>query len=98
MSISTSPDILAAREHLNQHGYAVIPNLVDRATVVDLKGRVERLLAHEREHPFDPGDGPALPSDNGYCSEYGPFVADKEETERVKKRIRADRARGLRAS
>jgi hypothetical protein len=87
MSISTSPDILAAREHINQHGYAVIPNLVDRTTVIDLKGRVERLLNHEREHPFDPGDGPALPSDNGYCSEYGPFVADKEESERVMKRI-----------
>ncbi len=86
-------ETVAAREHLNQHGYAVIPNLVDRATIADLKGRVDRLLAYEREHPYDPGDGPTLPSDDGYCSEYGPFVADKEESERVKKRIRSDRAR-----
>lgn len=93
MATVTSADIQNAREHLNQHGYAVIPNLVDRATIADLKGRVDRMLAHEREHPFDPGDGPAIPSDDGYCSEYGPFVADREESDRVKKRIRADRAR-----
>ncbi len=75
---------------------AVVENLVDRATIADLKARVDRLLAHERAHPFDPGDGPALPTDDGYCSEYGPFVADKDEAERVKKRIRADRCARVR--
>jgi ectoine hydroxylase-related dioxygenase (phytanoyl-CoA dioxygenase family) len=93
MNVDAAVHVEAARDHLNRHGYAVIENLVDHATITDLKQRVNRLLAHEREHPFDPGDGPALPSDDGYCSEYGPFVADKGEAERVKKRIRADRAR-----
>lgn len=93
MGNATSADILKAREHLNKHGYAVIPSVVDRATIADLKARVDRMLAHERQRPFDPGDGPAIASDDGYCSEYGPFVADKDESERVKKRIRADRAR-----
>ena len=86
-------EVESARHHLGKHGYAVIKNLIGRETVADLKARVNRMLAHEREHPFDPGDGPALPTDDGYCSEYGPFVADKDEAERVKKRIRADRAR-----
>lgn len=86
-------DMACLRQHLNEHGYAVIENLVSRETVADLKARVNRMLAYEREHPFDPGDGPALPTDDGYCSEYGPFVADRDEAERVKKRIRAGRAR-----
>jgi|GEM_PF-4644142 len=34
MATTTSADVQNALEHLNQHGYAVIPNLVDRATVV----------------------------------------------------------------
>ncbi len=93
MNVDTAVDTKRVRAHLNEHGYAVVENLVDRATIADLKARVDRLLAHERAHPFDPGDGPALPTDDGYCSEYGPFVADKDEAERVKKRIRADRAR-----
>lgn len=95
MKVDKTVDVAGVRDHLNAHGYAVIENLIDRETVADLKARVDRMLAYEREHPFDPGDGPALPSDDGYCSEYGPFVADKDEAERVKKRIRADRAREL---
>ncbi len=93
MNVDKQIDVGPARLHLKKHGYAVIENLIDRETAAKLKARVELMLGHEREHPFDPGDGPALPSDDGYCSEYGPFVADKGEAERVKKRIRADRAR-----
>ena len=81
------------RTDLNRDGYVVVEGLLDRATVVDLKARVDRMLAYERDHPFDPGDGPARPDDDSYCSEYGPFVADGAEIERVKKRMRADRAR-----
>lgn len=93
MNADVQIDIQSARDHLNEHGYAVIENLIDRQTVSRLKARIDSMLAYEREHPFDPGDGPALPSDDGYCSEHGPFVADKGEAERVKKRIRANRAR-----
>ena len=93
MSLAADVDIDHVRTHLVEHGYAVIDNLVDRDTIKDLKERVDQMLAREREHPYDPGDGPALPSDGGYCSEFGPFVADRDESERVQKRIRADRAR-----
>jgi hypothetical protein len=41
-------------ERLNADGHVVIENLVDKATVADLRDRVERILAHEREHPADP--------------------------------------------
>lgn len=81
------------RNHLNQYGYAVIPNLIPQEKAKKLKSRVEEIMRLERKHPFDQGDGPSLPSDEGYCSEYGPFVADNDEASRVKKRIRADRAR-----
>ena len=31
-------------------------NLCRKDTVTDLRDRVERILAHEREHPVDPGE------------------------------------------
>ena len=45
---------LDAGERLAVDGYVVLENVLDRATVQDLRARVERLLAHERTHPFDP--------------------------------------------
>lgn len=89
--MATSTD--AARDHLTEHGYVVLENLFDAEHVADLKARVDRMLADERQNPFLPGDGPALPSDDAYCSEYGPFVCEDEERSRVRQRIRADRAR-----
>ncbi|MEZ5668376.1 MAG: phytanoyl-CoA dioxygenase family protein [Alphaproteobacteria bacterium] len=86
-------DAVKAREALNRDGFVIVEGLLDRSTVADLKARVDAMLAYEREHPFDPGDGPALPGDEKFCNEYGPFVADAAESERVRRRIRADRAR-----
>lgn len=83
----------SARERLNADGFVVIEGLLPRETVRDLKQRVDAILAHERAHPFDPGDGPAAPGDERYCGEYGPFLADATEQARVMRRIRADRAR-----
>lgn len=57
MATVTSDDIRNVREHFSQLGYAVIPNLVDRATIADLKAGVHRMLANERQHPFVTCDG-----------------------------------------
>ena len=86
-------DIDAARRHLTEHGYVVLENVIDNEVVADLKSRVDRMLDYEREHPYLPGDGPALPGDDRFCSEYGPFVCEADEQARVRQRIRADRAR-----
>ncbi len=83
----------AARAQLNENGYVVIEGLLPPATVRDLKARVDALLAHEREHPFEPGDGPPAPGDDRFCNDFGPFVADRDEQARVMRRIRADRHR-----
>ena len=82
-----------ARSELNEHGFVVLEGLIDQATVADLKDRADRIMAYERDHPFDPGDGPALPTDAEFCTEYGPYAAAPGEAERVQQRIRADRAR-----
>lgn len=83
----------ALRNRLAEDGFVVIEGLLPKDTVRELKALVDARLAYEREHPFDPGDGPAAPGDERYCGEYGPFLADKEEQARVMRRIRADRAR-----
>lgn len=82
-----------ARAELNAQGFVVIEGLLEPGHVSDLKARIDELLAHERESPFDPGDGPHQPGDERYCGEFGPFVADSDEQARVMRRIRADRAR-----
>lgn len=90
---TTAEVAVQARAELNAHGFVIIEGLLQREQVSDLKGRIDALLAHEREHPFDPGDGPPQPGDERYCGEFGPFVADSDEQARVMRRIRADRAR-----
>lgn len=91
--MSAGSAIAEARTRLNEDGFVVVKRLLAPDLVRDLKDRCDRIMAYEREHPFDPGDGPAAAGDEQFCSEYGPFVADPEERERVMRRIRADRAR-----
>ena len=93
LTASSADAIAEARQTLNRDGYVVIEGLLPRETVRDLKDRCERIMAHERAHPFDNGDGPSDPGDSQFCSEYGPFVASAEEAELVQRRIRADRHR-----
>ena len=72
MVTATSADIQAAREHLNQHGYAVIPNLVDRGTIADLKAGWSRLLAHERNIPSIPAMGRPFPAMTAIAANMAP--------------------------
>ena len=39
------------------HGFVVVEGLLPPEAVRDLKARCDRIMAHEREHPFDSGDG-----------------------------------------
>ena len=48
---STSP-AQEVIERLNADGFAVVEGLLDEATVADLRGRVDRILAREREEAF----------------------------------------------
>ena len=82
-----------ARAELTDNGFVVLEGLIEPELVDDLRSRVDRLLAVEREHPYDPGDGPARAEDGAFCTEYSPFYAGEQERQRVMRRIRADRAR-----
>ena len=89
-----APDVPdKARKQLNEDGFVVIEGLLPPATVADLKDRTARIMAYEREFPFDNGDGPADPDDERYCTTLAIFDAEESERERVLRRIRADRAR-----
>ena len=42
-------EVAGLLERLNADGHVVIENLLPKAMVVDLRDRVERILAHERD-------------------------------------------------
>jgi ectoine hydroxylase-related dioxygenase (phytanoyl-CoA dioxygenase family) len=56
VSAHALPDVGHVLDRLQTDGYAVIADLLEPATVTDLRERVERRLVHERAHPFDPPD------------------------------------------
>lgn len=53
----------AALDHLQEHGYAVLPRVLDGEHLATLRLQVDAALAAERAAPFDPGDGTPLPDD-----------------------------------
>ena len=53
----------AALAHLQEHGYAVLPRLLDDEHLDALRRQVDTALAAERADPFDPQDGGAGPDD-----------------------------------
>ena len=90
-----SPEPVApwsARERLLADGYIVLERLLPEATVRDLNARIERILAAERERPFDPGDGKVLPEDAAFDDQFGPFRTNEAEHARLMRRIRHSRA------
>ncbi len=84
-------DAAHALEQLEADGYVVLENLIDRATVEDLRARVERILRHERDHPFDPDPGPA-PADETAAHFASIWELNADEAERLDRRIRHQRA------
>jgi len=49
----------AALDHLQEYGYAILPEVLDEACLTTLRNQVDAALAAERAAPFDPGD-PAI--------------------------------------
>ncbi len=61
-------------------GYAVIEGVLDPATTFELQDRVQRLLDHERAHPFDPG--PDAPHPDAATSEWYANIWELSDDER----------------
>src|SRR5258706_8771886 len=89
----TQPTMQAAEalQRLNADGFVVIENLLSRDTVSDLRDRVERILAHERAHPVDPGDS-AITVDQASDVDFEYWRSGTDEIERMKRRIRRQQA------
>src|SRR6478752_8097631 len=84
-------DPIEALAELNANGHVVIPNLIDKATVTDLRDRVERILAYEREHPSDPGAS-SVEVDQAAEVDFNLWKSGDDEIERMKNRIRRRQA------
>jgi ectoine hydroxylase-related dioxygenase (phytanoyl-CoA dioxygenase family) len=67
-------------DRLLTDGYAVVEGVLDRETTVDLQDRVQRLLDHERAHPFDPG--PDTPRPDPATSEWYANIWELSDDER----------------
>ncbi len=91
--MQTNNAVLKAAEHLNQHGYVVLEDVLTQAMVERWREVLDVLLTQEQDSPFDPGDGPSHPEDN----EIEELLAESyslssEELQRIMRRIRYTRA------
>ncbi len=80
-----------ALARLNADGYVVIENLLQKATVVDLRDRDERILAHERDHPIDPGES-SISHDQVGEIDFEYWHSSADEIARMGRRIRQRQA------
>ena len=87
MLTASKVDPSEALAELNANGHVVIPNLIDKAMVADLRERVERILAYEREHPADPGAS-SVEVDQAAEVDFDLWKSGDEEIARMKNRIR----------
>lgn len=53
-----------ALDYIQEHGYVVIENMLEKNDVQEIKEATDRIFELERQAPFDPGDGPQLPDDH----------------------------------
>ena len=82
-----------ALKHLRNHGYIVLEGLLSAEQFERLSANVDQLLASDREQPFDPGVGPALPEDQEMADYLKrSYKVSEAELARVMKRIRYSRA------
>jgi Phytanoyl-CoA dioxygenase (PhyH) len=70
----------AALDSLLNDGYTVVEGVLDRATTSNLRERVQRLLDHERAHPFDPG--PDAPQPNAGSGDWYTRIWELDDDER----------------
>ena len=89
----SADNVEAAFQHLNDHGYAVIQNVLSETQVEILRDAVETLYTAEKEAPFDPPDGPVT-ADDAAIEKFlnQSYTVSQEELERLLRRIRHTRA------
>jgi len=88
-NVLTEPKIdpVEALAELNANGHVVLPNLLSKDMVADLRDRVEHILAFERQHPVDPGKS-AVEVDQAADVDFEYWRSGDDEIERMKNRIR----------
>ena len=80
-------------ESLKQTGYVIFENVLRGDDLQHFMSEYDRIMAYERDHPFDPGDGPSLPDDDQMTKYLADaYKIDEDELARVLKRIRHTRA------
>ena len=87
MLTQSKVDAHEALERLNADGHVVLPDLISKDMVTDLRERVERILAYEREHPVDPGAS-SVEVDQAEDVNFDMWRIEDDEIERLKNRIR----------
>ena len=86
-------DVQQGLAALKEKGYVVFENAMGDEDLRHFLSEYDRIMAHERDHPFDPGDGPPS-GDDDEMAEYlaDAYKIDEDELARVLKRIRHTRA------
>ena len=83
-----------ACEFLKQQGYVIFDRVFRGKELQQITSDCDRLMAEERQVPFDPGDGPESPDDaeiEAYLART--YKVNAAELSRVMKRVRHTRAR-----
>lgn len=80
-------------EFLKQNGYVIFENVLSDEDLQKFSSAYDDIMAYERDHPFDPGDGPPSADDEAMAKYLvGAYKIDDDELARVMKRIRHTRA------
>lgn len=93
---ATNIDQDAVLDHLMEHGYVVVENMLVGDDLEEIKGAIAQQFAKERENPFDPGDGPEGLQDveiREYFREN--YTISEAELDRLMRRIRHPRAENM---
>ena len=86
-------DIQPGLASLREKGYVVFENVISDDDLQQFSSQYDRIMVHERDHPFDPGDGPPAPDDDEMAKYLADaYKIDDNELARVLKRIRHTRA------
>ncbi|MEB2401016.1 MAG: phytanoyl-CoA dioxygenase family protein [Alcaligenaceae bacterium] len=81
-------DIEFISRELAEKGYVVVENVLPPDMLERARATVERVMAHEREHPYYPKDVDAAPDEDEIRAYYGKaYTVDEEELDRLVARI-----------
>lgn len=91
--MNTSHDIEYISQQLAEKGYVVVENVMSPAMLATARASVERLMAHEREHPYYPQNMDPAPDEAEIRAYYGKaYTVDEEEIDRLVARIQEYRS------